>query len=138
MGTSSRGRTVRSTATSSTPRYLGRMTRTSCPIAARTRGRVPETSARPPVLANGSTSEATNRIRRRSFFIEFARGAADMGDLCDTGDTGASDRAARTPARVTPGPAAPHVSLIIPTGWKACQFGARSDLHDRVDDGGDV
>src|SRR5690242_7637676 len=65
-GTCTRGTTTReSLVCASTPRYFGIMIRTSCPRAASARGRAPATSARPPVLAKGATSEATTRMRRR-------------------------------------------------------------------------
>src|SRR6185437_14046657 len=46
-------------------RYLGRTTRTSCPRSASAMGSAPATSARPPVLAKGTHSEATKRTLRR-------------------------------------------------------------------------
>src|SRR5579871_1835260 len=43
-------------------RYLGRTTATSQPSFKSARGRAPTTSAKPPVLAKGTTSEAAKRI----------------------------------------------------------------------------
>ena len=42
--------------------YSGTMTRTSAPFWARTGESAPTTSARPPVLINGTHSEAANKI----------------------------------------------------------------------------
>src|SRR5205085_11453047 len=44
-------------------RYFGRNTTGSCPRAARALGSAPTTSASPPVLENGTHSEAANAIR---------------------------------------------------------------------------
>src|SRR6185503_2612886 len=44
-------------------RYLGITTSTSCPSCTSARGRAPTTSASPPVLAKGTASDATIRIR---------------------------------------------------------------------------
>src|SRR5208337_5634975 len=44
-------------------RYKGTKTLTSCPAAAMMRGRVPATSASPPVFENGTHSDATKAIR---------------------------------------------------------------------------
>src|SRR5581483_2701559 len=65
-GTCTRGTTTReSVVWNSTPRYFGIMIRTSCPRLASARGSAPATSASPPVLAKGATSDATRRMRRR-------------------------------------------------------------------------
>ena len=65
-GTRMVGTTIReSVAWASAPRYLGIMTRTSWPRPASARGRAPATSASPPVLAKGATSEAMTRMRSR-------------------------------------------------------------------------
>src|SRR5262245_44845299 len=58
-----------SPAARSTPRYLGIRMRTSCPRPASARGSAPATSASPPVLAKGSTSEAMNRMRSRRAMV---------------------------------------------------------------------
>src|SRR5207248_4574119 len=47
---------------SSIRRYLGMTTRTSCPSRLSALGSAPVTSARPPTLANGTTSVAAIRI----------------------------------------------------------------------------
>jgi hypothetical protein len=53
--------------------YRGIMMRISCPESFITWGSVPETSANPPVFANGSTSLDTKRILR-GFDILFSPG----------------------------------------------------------------
>src|SRR5712691_7534971 len=64
IGTRMRGTAVDRVAWRSTPRYLGISTRTSWPSVSRTVGSAPATSARPPVFANGSTSDEIRRTRR--------------------------------------------------------------------------
>src|SRR3990170_8462516 len=69
--------------------------RTSCPSAASARGSAPATSASPPVLENGATSETAKRMRRasatrglgdRRLFLRVVRAAHEWAGL-DVGET---------------------------------------------------
>src|SRR3989304_3140542 len=69
--------------------------RTSCPSAASARGSAPATSASPPVLENGATSETAKRMRRasamgglvdRRLFLRVVRAAHERAGL-DVGET---------------------------------------------------
>ena len=64
MGTSSTP-SSRSRAFQGIPAYSGITTRTSCPRLRRALGSAPATSAKPPLLAKGATSEETMRIFMR-------------------------------------------------------------------------
>src|SRR5262245_64745621 len=60
------GATIRvSVVCASAPRYFGIMMRTSWPSPVSARGSAPATSASPPVLAKGATSEAMRTMRSR-------------------------------------------------------------------------
>src|SRR5688572_24164206 len=61
------------------PAYSGITTRTSMPSARRSFGNAPATSARPPVLANGAHSDATNR----TFSGAGTRGWGDLSASVD-------------------------------------------------------
>src|SRR5262245_13531277 len=78
------GTTTRvSVACASAPRYFGIMMRTPWPSPARARGSAPATSASPPVLAKGATSEAIRRIRSRlgTLGLLFENRVHERGDV---------------------------------------------------------
>src|SRR5678816_918380 len=82
------------------PRYRGMTTSTWCPSRDRANGRAPMTSARPPVLANGTASDATVRMRT-PHYVRLARHATGVGRTLYNLEVAAPTRPARPPRSET-------------------------------------